>query len=176
VEFEASERLLALLKALRASRARLRVVKPENLHITLKFLGNVDEGLVPSIVDVMEQCAKTVPAFTVTLRGSGAFPRLRAPRVLWVGVEDGEPMVTLAQLLEAGLEGMGFPKERRRFSPHLTVARVKDRGERAELMRLMEDHRQEVFGEQRVEDIRLKRSELRPDGAVYTDLARVPLG
>ncbi|MFQ5838038.1 MAG: RNA 2',3'-cyclic phosphodiesterase [Thermoplasmata archaeon] len=175
VDFEASDRLLGLLKALSSSEARLRVVRPENLHITLKFLGNVDEGMVPSIVDIMKRSAEGVPPFTVILRGSGAFPSLKSPRVLWIGVEDGDPLVTLAHRLAARLEDLGFPGEKRRFSLHLTVARVKASRGKGELAQLMGDYADETFGEQRVEDMRLKRSELRPSGPLYSDVARVPL-
>jgi 2'-5' RNA ligase len=176
VDFEASEKLVGLLRALSQSGARLRVVEPEKIHITLKFLGNVDEGVVPSIVEVMRRSVEGIESFRVHLRGSGAFPSLRAPRVLWVGVQDGEPLITLAQRLEKGLSDLGFPREKRRFTPHITVARVKGPGRRERLARIMEGYREEIFGEQLVEDIRLKRSQLRPEGAVYTELARVPLG
>lgn len=176
MDFEPTKRILDLLGALRQSRAKLKVVEPHKLHVTLKFLGNVDEEMVPSIADVMRRASEGIESFTVTLRGSGAFPSLRAPRVLWVGVEDDEHLITLARRLEEGLANLGFPREKRRFSPHITVARVKGPAGREELARLMEAHREEVFGKQRVEDIRLKRSQLSPEGAVYTELASVSLG
>lgn len=175
VDFEASQELRGLIGELRSSRARLRVVAPENLHITLKFLGETEEGMVEPIVDVLEASVDGVPPFTLTLRGTGAFPSMRAPRVLWVGIYDGEPLVRVAQRLEQGLGSLGFPRERRRFSPHLTLARVKGPQGRDDAVRLIEKQRDAEFGAQRVEAVKLKRSELRPTGAVYSDVAIVAL-
>ncbi len=176
VDFEASHELLGLIGGLRSSRARLRVVPPENLHITLKFLGGTEEGMVEPIVEVMETSVEGVAPFTLTLRGTGGFPSLRAPRVLWVGIHNGEPMSRVAQQLELGLAKLGFPRERRRFSPHLTLARVKGPQGRDDAVRLIERQRDTEFGLQSVEAIKLKRSELRPTGAVYSDIATVALG
>lgn len=154
----------------------LRVVPAENLHLTLKFLGDVEEGIVPSLMEAVERAAEGVPPATLTLRGTGAFPNLRRPRVVWVGVEDGESLVTVARRLEEGLEPMGFARERRRFSPHLTVARVKGGRGREAVVRVAQEYEEEGFGEQRVDAIRLKRSELTPRGAIYHDLGSVTLG
>lgn len=176
VDFQPTPSLHRLLAGLRALQAPLRVVRPENLHITLKFLGDVEEGLAPSVAEVMEEAAEGVSPFAVTLQGTGAFPHLGRPRVLWVGIKGGEPLVSMAQRLEERLEGMGFARERRGFSPHLTVARVKGGRGREEIVRVAEGHREEVFGEQRVETLRLKRSDLTPQGARYHDLATASLG
>lgn len=176
VDFEATESLRGLLRELRSVQARVRVVPSENLHITLKFLGEVEEGLVPSIVHAMEESAKMGAPATVVLRGTGAFPSFRAPRVLWVGIAGGEVMVQVAEKLEERLRDLGFPREKRPFSPHLTVARVKGPKGKEELAGVMESHGDEVFGEQRVGEILLKRSELTPQGALYSDVASVPLG
>ncbi len=175
MDFQPSDSLLRLLRDLETAEARLRVVAPENLHITLKFLGNVDEGLVPSIVEVIERSCDGVHPSVLDLRGTGAFPSLRAPRVLWVGVEGGEGLVAVARGLEEGLQRLGFERERRRFSPHLTVARVKRPKGKAELVRLMESYHNQEFGEQRVDEILLKRSELTPSGPIYSTLAKVVL-
>lgn len=175
-DIAATRRMARLLEALRSSPARLRVVSPDNLHITLKFLGEAEDGLVSFIREVLTQAVEGVEPFTLTLRGSGAFPNLRSPRVLWIGVEGGDPLVRIARRLERGLEELGFARERRRYSPHLTVGRMKSREHVEDLARLMGTYREAAFGTQRVEDIRLKRSELRPTGAIYEDVFRVPLG
>ncbi len=176
VEVRPSDALLGLLKALKSSEARLRVVAPENLHLTLKFLGEVGEDVTTPIVEVLRQSTEGVKPFTMSFQGTGAFPSLKGPRVLWVGVRGGDPLVAIARSLEGGLEGLGFPRERRMFSPHLTVARVKGPQGRESLARLMEGYQEEHFGEQRVEEVLLKRSELKPSGAVYSNIAKVSLG
>ncbi|MFQ5919360.1 MAG: RNA 2',3'-cyclic phosphodiesterase [Thermoplasmata archaeon] len=176
VDIEATRAMVRLLKALRGTRARVRVVSPENLHITLKFLGETDDGLVPFIRDALAAAVEGVASFDLTLRGTGAFPNPGKPRVLWIGTDGGEPLVRMAKHLERGLQELGFERERRRFSPHLTIGRVKGRDRIEDLTDLIGDHRDETFGTQRVDALRLKQSELRPTGAVYRDVIRVPLG
>lgn len=176
VDVEATARVRDLLQALRQSEAHLRVVPPENLHLTLKFLGEVEEGRTGAVTDVLEAAARGLAPFTMVLRGTGAFPRLTAPRVLWIGVEGADSLVAFAQRLEDGLAALGFPQGRRPFAPHLTVARVKGTRGRRALVDLLGAHRDDPFGEQRVEALRLKRSELRPTGAVHQDVAAVSLG
>ncbi len=175
VDFEARPALLGFLRELTSCGARLRVVPPENLHITLKFLGNTEEGMVQHVVDALEQSTEGVSAFTVSLTGTGAFPNQKSPRVVWVGVRDGDPLVTVARRLEERLQGLGFPREKRRFSPHLTVARVKGRQGKEDLSRVMSEYRDTEFGSQDVEAVVLKKSELRPTGAVYSEVALVRL-
>ncbi|MFQ5552912.1 MAG: RNA 2',3'-cyclic phosphodiesterase [Thermoplasmata archaeon] len=176
VDIEAARPTVRLLSAVRETRARVRVVDPENLHITLKFLGETDDGLVPFIREALVAAIEGEDPFTLTLHGSGAFPNPRNPRVLWIGVQGGEPLVRIAKRLERDLQELGFERARRRFTPHLTVGRVKSRKEVEGLTELLATHRDEAFGTQRVEELRLKRSELRPTGAVYHDVVRVPLG
>lgn len=175
VDIEATRAMVQFLDALRGTRARVRVVSPENVHITLKFLGETDDGLVPFLRDALAGAVEGEDPFTVTLHGSGAFPNARNPRVLWIGVRGGDPLVRIAKHLERALQELGFERERRRFTPHLTVGRVKSRKDVEGLTELLEAHGDERFGTQRVETLRLKRSELRPTGAVYHDVLRVPL-
>lgn len=175
VDFPPGEALRRLLQGLRATPARLRVVPPENLHITLKFLGDTEEAQVSELVAELHRAAEGLPPFTVTLQGTGTFPRRGAPRVVWVGLGGGDPLMALAGRVETRLEALGFPRDRRQFSPHLTVARVKGAEHRGELLALLESFRETAFGQHRVEAVRLKRSELRPTGAVYHDVAVIPL-
>jgi 2'-5' RNA ligase len=175
VDIEASRTTVRLLEALRATRAKVRVVPAESLHITLKFLGETDDGLVPFLREALGAAVEEEDPFTLALHGSGSFPNRRNPRVLWIGVQGGEPLVRMAKRLERTLQELGFERERRRFTPHLTVGRVKSRRDLEGLTELLETHRDDDFGTQKVEELRLKRSELRPTGAFYHDVLRVPL-
>ncbi|MEE9163569.1 MAG: RNA 2',3'-cyclic phosphodiesterase [Thermoplasmata archaeon] len=176
VDIEATRGIVRLLDALRHTPARVRVVSPENLHITLKFLGETDDGLVPSIRDALAAAAAGEAPFSLALRGSGAFPNPARPRVLWIGTEGGDTLVRIAKRLERALQELGFARERRPFTPHLTVGRVKGSKDVGELTELLVARRDETYATQRVETVRLKRSELGPTGAVYHDVFRVPLG
>lgn len=175
VDVDATNRIRGLLGELQALPARLRVVPPGNLHLTLKFLGEVDEGRVPAVVGALEAAVEGTEPFSLVLKGTGAFPRERSPRVLWIGVEGAEPLEGVARRLDPLLEDLGFPREKRPFSAHLTVARVKEGKGRETIRHLLAAHRETAFGEERVDAVRVKRSELRPTGAVYSDVATVPL-
>lgn len=176
VDIDANDRIRRLLRALGGLAAPVKVVPPESLHITLKFLGEVEEGRVDGLTAALASCVDGLEPFALTFRGTGAFPRMSSPRVVWIGVEDADPLVAYARRAEDALEALGFDREKRPFSPHLTVGRVKgSRGRRA-LTDLLAAHREEPFGQQRVEAVKLKKSELRPTGAAYSDVARVGLG
>ena len=101
-------------------------VKSENLHITLKFLGDTPETKIDELQQVVTQAVKGIPSFVITLRGFGAFPDKRAPRTLWTGIEgDTEILVSLANQIESAVAPLGFPPESKPFRPHLTLARIK---------------------------------------------------
>jgi 2'-5' RNA ligase len=95
------------------------------LHVTLKFLGETPETSVDGIVRAAEAVALGVPAFAVRLRGAGAFPNFRRPRVVWIGIEPAEPLVRLATALDEACARLGFARETRGFAAHLTLGRVK---------------------------------------------------
>lgn len=152
----------------------LKPVPPENVHITLKFLGEVSDGSVPAIEGVMRLAVKGVSPFEVRLVDIGVFPNERRPRVVWVGLTGSERLARIASALEAGLEPLGFPMEKRPFSAHLTLARVRE-GFRPDLAGYIEKHRGRDFGSFTVEGIKLKKSVLTPSGPIYSNVLEVPL-
>lgn len=103
-------------------------VEPQNLHLTLKFLGTVEQEKIIRISSVIGAVAKTQASFDIQLGGTGAFPRMNDPRIIWIGLKQGTPeIVRMAAELQTRLAIEGFPADPRGFSPHLTVARLKDR-------------------------------------------------
>ncbi len=156
--------------------ARIRWVQPQGMHLTLKFLGEIEAGRVEAIAAQMELLAGRYAPFAIRLQSLGAFPNLRRPRVLWVGVQAPPVLAALRADLERCLEGLGFVRERRPFHPHITLGRVRDSGgDRVDWAAALAIGAQEPLGEQRVEALALFRSELRPTGAVYTCLSAAPL-
>lgn len=154
-----------------------RPVKPiaaENLHLTLKFLGNTDRSWLPDIERVLGELASKISAFDVTLQGLGAFPKPSRPSVIWTGMTPPEPVIRLAGDVESTLATFGFSPETRPFHPHVTVARIKNRPPR-ELAALLERHAETEFAAFSVNEIALVQSELTPDGARYTPLSIAPL-
>lgn len=155
----------------------LRWVRPEGIHLTLVFLGEIPVEQVDRIAEALgEACAAYAP-FTVSIAGIGCFPNTRRPRVVWVGVEEQSgALACLQRDVEGALELLGFPPEGRRFSPHLTLGRVKGGGRQAlEVLGTYVEQARVRVGEMRVEGVHLIRSDLQPGGAVYTELAVVAL-
>ena len=153
-------------------------VRPEGLHLTLKFLGETPEDRIPAIRGACERAVRSFPAFSLELRGVGVFPDWRRPRVLWVGAHSADdPLVALQSAVERALEPLGYPPETRPFVPHLTLARVK-RSHPAAVQKFLEREKaalERSYGVVRVDRVTLFESRLHPQGAVYTPLAHFSL-
>jgi 2'-5' RNA ligase len=169
------DRIDALQKKLRSVGADVSWVKTSNIHLTLKFLGDVPQpGLVAVYSAVTKICQHFGP-ITLTVGESGGFPSLRNPRVLWVGLPQLPESLRLLQTrLEEELEREGFPRENRPFSPHLTVARIRSSHNTGPLVEALmrEGFAPESFQAQQVI---VMRSQLNPGASVYTPLAVIPL-
>jgi RNA 2',3'-cyclic 3'-phosphodiesterase len=154
-------------------------VDPNSIHLTLKFLGNVDAGKVDSIVDAMKDAALASAPFQLELQGLGAFPNLHRAQVVWVGVSgDIDKLQTFQKNLESNLEKLGFAPEGRVFSPHLTLARVRDYVtplQRQSLGNLINTQKFTSSQVIPVNSISLMKSQLTRSGAIYTELQVVPL-
>ena len=151
-------------------------VAPENFHVTVKFLGGIDEGRVPAVIDALRAAAAGRRAFDVEIRALGAFPSPTRPRVLWAGVaEGGEPLGALAAAVEDALAPLGFEREARAFAAHVTLARVREPRRAPALAAALGAAASRRFGRVTIDHIALMRSDLSPRGARYTPLSTVPL-
>ena len=157
----------------------VRWVRPEGIHLTLKFLGDVPASQIGKITEALEKSCQGFAPFSLSCAGLGCFPNLRRPHVVWVGIQ--EETGNLAQLqkaIEENVAPLGYPTEKRKFSPHLTLGRVQRRvspGDRRRLGELVGASQIGTLGQMEVHSINLIRSDLRPSGAVYTRLAEVEL-
>jgi RNA 2',3'-cyclic 3'-phosphodiesterase len=169
------DNLAALINELRAadassSKNKARWVRPENLHVTLKFIGNVDAGKIDPIRDALaEVCSGS--AVALHFRGLGFFPNEKRPRVLWAGIEASPNLAPLAASIDARLEKSGIPRETREFSPHLTIARFDPPGISEKLRAAAQEHAAREFGAVRTGEFHLFESKTRPTGAEYTRLS-----
>jgi len=151
----------------------LKPVEGENIHLTLKFLGNVSTTKLEEIKSALAQV--TFPPFSLEIKGAGAFPNLKRMNVVWVGVGEGWSQVELVfEQTEKLLHQLGFSRETRPFSPHITVARVKSGRKRDEIAAFLGHLADESFGTFNVEGVRLKQSVLFPSGPKYSTLLEVP--
>jgi 2'-5' RNA ligase len=171
--------LASLQDALRKKGAPpVRWVRPEGIHLTLKFLGAVPQEKAALIREALAPTVRGIPPLALSLAEVGTFGDRRGPRVLWVGLEgDLEPLARLQQRVDKAMEPLGFPPERRRFSPHLTLARVPDRmesSERQALKELAKAMSVPTTPTATIDELSLMRSILGPGGAVYERLAAFP--
>jgi 2'-5' RNA ligase len=174
---ELKEALARVQERLKATRADVGWVRPENLHLTLKFLGHVEESRSGLIVEAVGAATQGYGSFHLELGGLGAFPQPRAARVVWVGASRGaEALAALQAKIEAGLEPLGFPREERPFTAHLTLGRVRGPARREQLAVALTSMAAEALGEMVVDRIELMKSDLHPAGARYSVLQSFPLG
>lgn len=152
--------------------ADLKLVKSQNIHLTIRFLGEIQPPMVDDIYKEMKELSFS--PFRVYLEGLGAFPKINYPRVVWVGIKKGaNELKDVFEQLEPRLRGLGFKPDTKGFSPHLTIARVRtgrNKSGLAELILKLEDYE---LGTIKVECLKLKKSYLTPRGPIYTNLREV---
>jgi 2'-5' RNA ligase len=169
--------LQAQLKA--GSRAPAKWVDPAIIHLTLKFLGDVAADRIDSITEAMTEAARGISSFPLEVKELGVFPNPRRVQIVWVGLSGGlEKLARLQQRIESGLGMLGFPPEGRRFTPHLTLARVRDQAtpdERQKLGQLIADTGFEAAPSFIVDSVNLMKSRLTREGPIYTRLSSAAL-
>jgi len=155
----------------------IRWVRPQGIHLTLKFFGAISESDVANISLVVENTTSNIAPFTLGIKRVGAFPDVKRPRVLWLGMDgDVDTLIRLQKEVDAELQKYGFEKEDRTFRPHLTLARIKDPRGLIGLAKIMEKRENYEAGSFSAAGLNLFKSDLTPKGAVYTKLAYFPFG
>ncbi|MGQ0534816.1 MAG: RNA 2',3'-cyclic phosphodiesterase [Methanobacteriota archaeon] len=155
--------------------ADMKLVEAAELHTTLKFLGDIHEGSVHSVQVSMQRAVKGEAPFTMRVVGVGTFPPRGVPRVLYMGLEGADALVGIANRLDDQLSLLGFKREDRPYAPHVTVARLRSPRRSEALRPVLTAHAKTDFGTVDVSHILLMKSELKPSGPGYTEVARVPL-
>ena len=157
----------------------MRLVRPEGVHLTLKFLGDIDANRVPTVADAMTQAAARHAPFSLALGQPGVFPNTNRARVLWIGVEGDLQLLRLLQSdIEEALIAAGFPPEKQRFNPHLTIGRMHHRASREDRRRATDALAALTLPEDRtiaVKAISLMKSTLFPGGAIYDQIVHTEL-
>jgi 2'-5' RNA ligase len=153
----------------------IRWVSTANIHLTLKFLGDVRDNLIPQIEKRLKLIGKRYQPFSIGIRGAGAFPNFKNPDVLWLGIEASDQLEALFREIDAALAEIGFERDSRKFSPHLTIGRVKDRRDVTPVVRELSTYKDTFFGTIEVCEILLMKSVLKPSGAEYAKVAFIEL-
>jgi RNA 2',3'-cyclic 3'-phosphodiesterase len=169
------ERISEATDQLKPSIAGIRWAPLTNLHLTVKFLGDVEETTIDPIARALRQHIAPFPRFTINAKGLGVFPDVKRPQVLWVGLE-GIHLAELASTVETALKPLGFEPEKRGFKPHLTIGRWRQRDKStAKFIAELERWAGYEFGKSEVRNIILFQSMLRPEGAIHRPLEKILL-
>jgi len=170
-------RAAELISRLAGVDAKISWADADHMHLTLKFLGDVPETDVPQAIAVTREAVAGFGPFAIRCAGAGAFPSLERPRTVWLGVRDGaDELVELNERIETALTKLRFPRENRRFTPHVTLGRVRRPGPGlVELTRLLKENEEFEAGQTDVGEVVVYSSELTKQGPVYAAMSRIPL-
>ncbi len=147
---------------------KVKFVEEKNLHLTLKFLGEIDASLIEKIHEIIKGCRRE--PFTLRFRGVGFFPNERYIRVIWIGVENADPLIAISRCIDAGLTELGFKKEKS-YVPHLTIGRAKGPVK----IKNLERFKNMEFTTVSVREIKIKKSTLTPKGPIYENISTIQL-
>ena len=173
---ELKAKISGIQEKLKAAGADVSWTRPEGMHLTLKFFGEIEDKRIPKIEKALDAVVNGIPTFTLSVSGMGTFPDMRRPRVIWIGLkEDGGNLLRLQKGVEEELKKTGFPSEDRRFTPHITLGRIRSNKNTDKLLRLIEEEKVEELGSFDVSEVHLIKSELKPAGAEYTELYSIIL-
>lgn len=174
IDVNFNEEMKKIYEELKKTNAKLKFVEPENVHLTIKFLGEIDERLVGKIKKEMEEATKEIKPFKAKLKGLGVFPNENHIRVIWIGFVDNGESRKIAENIENRLVKYGFKKEHG-YKPHVTIARMKSREGKEEILKIIKENKDKEFGEIECLSIRLKQSILRPEGPIYKTIEDVKI-
>jgi 2'-5' RNA ligase len=163
-----------VIRQFRKCDARIKYVELENLHLTLKFFGDIDTDGIELLSEKISSVVSEFDGFKVNIRGCGAFPNENRIKVIWLGLENDELVRKLHNELDKEFVQLGFDKDRK-FSTHLTIGRMKSAKGKAEVKSTIEEFKDIEIGEMNVDGIVLKKSTLTPQGPIYEDLERFEL-
>ena len=161
---------------LKQEQAPISWVKPNNIHITIKFLGDVDENKIDDIALAIQTATTEIKPFSIEIGGAGAFPNYKKPRVIWIGAKSEHDLLKeLAKQIDIQVHKLGFEKETRDFKAHLTLGRVKSLNDIDGVISELKQRQDFSGGSFIASEIILMKSELHPAGSIYTPMRKIPL-
>jgi len=175
IDVDVLPKLVELENEIKKTGANIKLVEPENIHITLKFLGDTEEAQINEIEEIMKKSIKEIDPFKIKFKNVGVFPNERYIKVIWIGIKNGEQIQIIAEKINKVISKLGFERDKRKFSPHLTIARVKSAKNKEKILQLIQKYRDLEFADIKIESIKLKKSELTAKGPIYTTLKEVSL-
>ena len=176
IDIPVSQNVIEFINELKKTQINAKVVETENMHLTLKFLGDTDEGLIDEIEKIIKSSIINIQPFELILKNVGVFPNQNYIKVVWIGVENAELLKKIAETIDSNLNNLGYEKEKRSFSLHLTIARIKSAKNKERLIQLINKYENTEFQKIKVNKIILKKSFLTPKGPIYSNLKEIEIG
>ena len=176
IDIPVSQNVTECINELKKLQINAKIVETENMHLTLKFLGDTDENLIDEIEKIIKDTIINIQPFEIILKNLGIFPNQNYIKVVWIGVENTEPLKKIAETIDTKLNNLGFEKEKRPFSVHLTIARIKSAKNKEKLIQLINKYQNIELQKIKINKIILKKSTLTPKGPIYTNLKEIDLG
>lgn len=175
IDIPTFSKLLEFENKIRNTGADIKLVEPKNIHITLKFLGDMSEGQIDKIQDVIKESVKGIEPFEIKFSDTGVFPNQDYMKVIWIGIQNTDPIIKIANSINEKITMMGFKKDKRPFSAHLTIGRVKTAKNKEKIKQVLKKYQKMDFFSYNVESIKLKKSVLTPNGPIYSDVIVIEL-
>jgi 2'-5' RNA ligase len=176
VDIPVFPKILDIVNEIKNSGANIKLVEPKNIHITLKFLGDTEEELIDKIEDIIKKSTEDTNHFDIKLKSSGVFPNQNYIKVVWIGLENTENLEKISSKINEESSKLGFEREKRKFSPHITIGRVRSAKNKDKLLQIINKYQDVEFADLTIDSIKLKKSELTSKGPIYTTLKEVKLG
>ncbi len=175
-KIDSNKKIESFIDKLKSSDAKIKTVEPNNLHITLKFLGDTPASKQDDIVSALKKACDGISSFDVSVEGVGVFPKREYVKVVWIGLgREAKKLEMLASHIETQMQSCGFAGEKRKFSSHVTVGRVKFVKDKSSFLGLIDGYSDVFFSNQRVSDILFMKSTLTPNGPIYEIVKKIPL-
>jgi RNA 2',3'-cyclic 3'-phosphodiesterase len=174
IKLHSSSDIKTFYEAMKQTNGNFKPVNLDQLHLTLKFFGDIDEAKQEEISSVVRERTRSLDPFSFRLAGCGAFPNENYLKVIWVGCLEAESLKDLGNTLQMDFAKLGFRKDN--FSPHLTLFRVRSQKNKNAIQAVMAEHRETDFGEGKVGELLLISSKLTSSGPIYSVVERFPLG
>jgi 2'-5' RNA ligase len=169
---EFRDQIIQLQKKLSDIGTDIKPVAPQNIHLTLRFLGEIETNLIEKIADIMKPIE--FKPFKIVFKGTGAFPSMKKINVIWIGLEHGqEELIKVSKFLESQLRKIGFSQDKKGFSPHVTIARLRSSRNKDVVADLLYEYKEKSYGSMIAQSIRLKKSVLTPQGPIYSTIFEV---
>jgi 2'-5' RNA ligase len=175
IEISKNNNIEKLVKEIEKSGAIVKLVESKNIHITLRFLGDINEDLVYKIEDILKNALLDIKPFKIELYGVGVFPNVNYIKVIWIGIKKTEFLEEIFNKINKEINLIIPDTKTQKFKPHITIGRVKSAKNKEKILNIIKKYQNKKFSDILIETIKLKKSELTSTGPIYTDLIKINL-